>query len=103
MVTDILFLRKRAPGEPAHHADPEWVYATPLAIEGVEIPINSYFVHHPEMVLGGWSRKDTLYGGDYGYSVLSNGDLAAQLQGAIAAFAGIRTVSRQLLSMKTRS
>ena len=83
VVTDILFLRKRAPGEPAHHADPEWVHVAPLSIEGVEIPINSYFVHHPEMVLGRWSRKDTLYGGDSGYSVLSNGDLAVQLQGAI--------------------
>ena len=25
VVTDIVFLRKRAPGEPAHHADPEWL------------------------------------------------------------------------------
>ena len=33
------------------------------------------------MVLGTWSRKDTLYG--EGYSVTSNGDLAEQLQAAI--------------------
>ena len=35
------------------------------------------------MVLGNWSRKDTLYGGDAGYSVPSSGDLAAQLAEAI--------------------
>src|SRR5262249_53893195 len=32
VVTDIVFLRKRAPGEPAHHADPEWLQVAPLAI-----------------------------------------------------------------------
>ena len=39
----------------------------PLDIEGAEIPINRYFLDHPEMVLGTWSRKDRLY--DAGYSV----------------------------------
>ena len=54
----------------------------PIAIEGREIPVNRYFLNHPEMVLGTWSRKDTLYGGE-GYSVLGNGDLAGQLKAAI--------------------
>jgi len=82
VVTDILFLRKRAPGEPAHHVDPDWLGIAPLAIEGTEVSINKYFHRHPEMVLGSWSSKDTLYGGE-GYSVLSNGDLAQQLKEAI--------------------
>jgi N12 class adenine-specific DNA methylase len=81
VVTDIVFLRKRAPGEAAHHADPEWLGVAPLAIEGAEVPINRYFLNHPEMVLGTWSRKDTLYG--EGYSVTGNGDLAQQLGDAI--------------------
>ena len=81
VVTDIVFLRKRAPGEPANHADPDWLGVAPLAIEGVEVPINRYFLNHPEMVLGTWSRKDTLYG--EGYSVTGNGDLAEQLREAI--------------------
>src|SRR5271156_833857 len=72
VVTDILFLRKRAAGEEAHHADPAWLGIAPLAIEGVDIPINKYFLNHPEMVLGTWSRKDTLYG--EGYSVLAKDD-----------------------------
>ncbi len=81
VVTDILFLRKRAPDEPARHADPEWLGVAPLAIEGIEVPINRYFLNHPEMVLGAWTGKDTLYG--EGYSILGNGDLTEQLKEAI--------------------
>ena len=82
VVTDILFLRKRAPGQEPHHVDPGWLGVAPLSIEGMDIPINSFFHHHPEMVLGNWTRKDTLYGGE-GYSVTGNGDLAGQLKDAI--------------------
>ena len=52
VVTDIVFLRKRPVGETAKHADPAWLETAPLAIEGVDIPINRYFLNHPEMVLG---------------------------------------------------
>src|SRR5262249_6628944 len=91
VVTDIVFLRKRAPGEPAHHADPEWLHVAPLDIPlrqgsggqvvGEPVSVNRYFLNHPEMVLGTWSRKDTLYG--EGFSVTGNGDLAGQLHEAI--------------------
>ena len=37
VVTDIVFLRKRAPGEPAHHVDHDWLGVAPLAIEGVDV------------------------------------------------------------------
>lgn len=82
VVTDIVFLRKRATGEEPHHADPEWLAVAPLTIDGIEIPINRYFLQHPEMVLGTWTRKDTLYGGE-GYSVAGNGDLQTALREAI--------------------
>lgn len=82
VVTDVLFLRKRAQGEPARHADPEWVSIAPLAIDGADVAINRHFLNRPEMVLGTWTRKDTLYGGE-GYSVIGNGDLAEQLREAI--------------------
>jgi N12 class adenine-specific DNA methylase len=81
VVTDIVFLRKRAPGEAARHADTDWLGVAALAIDGVEVPVNRYFLNHPEMVLGQWSRKDTLYG--EGYSLIGNGDLADQLRQAI--------------------
>jgi N12 class adenine-specific DNA methylase len=82
VVTDIVCLRKRAPGEPAHHADPHWLHTAPLAIDGADIAINKYFHNHPEMVLGNWTRQDTLYGTE-GYSVTSNGKLAGQLREAV--------------------
>src|SRR5439155_8837824 len=65
VVTDIVFLRKRPAGQPAEHADPEWLGVAPLAIEGVEVAINRYFHSHSDMVLGAWTRKDTLYGEGY--------------------------------------
>ena len=82
VVTDIVFLRKRDRGEPAHHVDPDWLGVAPLEIDGAEVSVNRYFLNHPEMVLGAWSRKDTLYGGE-GYSVVGNGDLSGQLKEAI--------------------
>jgi N12 class adenine-specific DNA methylase len=82
VVTDIIFLRKRAPGAPARHEEAEWQRSMPMEIEGREIPINRYFTCHPEMVLGTWSIKDTLYGNE-GYSLTSNGDLPKQLREAV--------------------
>ncbi len=82
VVTDIVFLRKRAAGEPAHHVDPDWLGIAPLAMDGAEVPVNRYFLNHPEMVLGTWSAKDTLYGGE-GYSVTGTGQLAKELKAAI--------------------
>lgn len=81
VVTDMVFLRKRAPGEPTRHADPEWLHTDPLIIDGIAVPINRYFLQHPEMVLGSWSREDRLYSSTY--SVISNGDLSEHLQEAL--------------------
>jgi N12 class adenine-specific DNA methylase len=83
VVTDIVFLLKRDRGEPARHVDPDWLGVASLEIDGAEVPVNRYFLNHPEMVLGNWSRKDTLYGGE-GFSLENNGELAPQLQQAIA-------------------
>ena len=82
VTTDILFLRKRASGQEPNHADPEWLETSVLGIAGADLPVNRYFCNHHEMVLGDWSRTDTLYGS--GFSVLANGDLASQLKEAIA-------------------
>ena len=82
VVTDIVCLKKRGPDAPARHADPEWLHVAPMAVEGVEVSINRYFLNHPDMVLGVWTAKDTLYG--EGYGVASNGELAVQLKAAIS-------------------
>ena len=88
VVTDIVFLRRRAAGEAAAHADPAWLEVGPLAVDGVEVAVNRYFLNHPEQVLGSWSRQDRLYGGEAGYSVKGSGDLASQLQGAVQRLPG---------------
>jgi hypothetical protein len=44
VVTDIIFLRKRAPGEPARHQEAEWERSRPFDIDGAEVSINRYFV-----------------------------------------------------------
>lgn len=81
VVTDLVFFRKRGPGEPARHADPDWLATETVDVDGAAVGINRYYRNHPEMVLGTLSRKDTLYAD--GYSVVSTGDLAEQLAGAI--------------------
>jgi N12 class adenine-specific DNA methylase/SAM-dependent methyltransferase len=83
VVTDIVFLRRRATDDPPQHADPEWLGVAPLAVEGAKVSINRYFLSHPEMVLGAWSRKDTLYGTE-GFSVTGSGDLGQQLRDAVS-------------------
>src|SRR5207249_285256 len=82
VVTDILCLRKRAAGEGASHTDLAWLDTAPLTLEGVAIPVNRYFLQHPEMVLGTWSRHDRLYAGE-GYTLRATGALAPQLTAAI--------------------
>jgi N12 class adenine-specific DNA methylase len=82
VVTDIVFLRKRSLDEPPTHADPDWLKAEPTPIDSVTVPINRYFLNHPNQVLGTYTSKDSLYG--EGYGVLSTGDLAGQLREAVA-------------------
>jgi len=82
VVTDILCLRKHTAGETPTHVDPAWLETAPLAIDGIALPINRYFLQQPAMVLGTWSRHDRLYAGE-GYTLTATGDLAAQLAAAI--------------------
>ena len=82
VVTDIVFLRKRGPGQPENHVDYEWKQSAPTEIDGSFVPINRYFVNHPEMVLGTLCGKGGIYGTD-GYTVESSGDLAEQLRNAV--------------------
>ena len=56
VVSDILFLQKR---ERAIDLEPDWVHLGETA-DG--FPINSYFVEHPEMILGTLARENTQYG-----------------------------------------
>ena len=46
VVTDILCLRKRVPGEAPAHSDPTWLETAPLTIEGVAIPYDQNIQTH---------------------------------------------------------
>ncbi|MBC7820206.1 MAG: hypothetical protein IAG10_25260, partial [Planctomycetaceae bacterium] len=102
VVTDIVFLRKRAPGEPEQHSDPDWLSIAPLEIEGAEVPVNRYFLNHPEMVLGTWTRKDTLYGGE-GLSVVANAELNGNLTEAIERLPRFATLHSSPIEAETHS
>ena len=83
VVTDVLFLRKRKPGEQARVTSsgrtlmmtnergeaigspvlydlPEWGKVVPITINGREFQVNEYYHAHPEMVLGTHSDKGSM-------------------------------------------
>ncbi len=78
VTTDILFLKKRE--EPVATL-PEWVY-----VEQTDdgIPLNHYYLEHPEMLLGTMAFDDRMYGNGKDTTLLPipGADLAAQLRGA---------------------
>jgi hypothetical protein len=45
------------PGEQDNHAGPAWLETSPLAIDGVDIPLECYFLNDSEMVLGSLAPK----------------------------------------------
>ena len=67
VVTDIIYLRKRRPGE--EPGDTSWVDTGPVSVPGrygqpIDFPVNQYFIQNPEMVLGGHSAEGTMYRDD---------------------------------------
>ena len=58
VVSDIIFLQKR---DHPIDIEPDWVH---LSMTSDGLPMNSYFVEHPEMVLGEITAESTQYGKD---------------------------------------
>ncbi|MDR5791693.1 DEAD/DEAH box helicase family protein [Caballeronia sp. LP003] len=84
VTTDIVFLQKLHEGQTP---DRTWVNVGRLvdAASGNDIPVNQYFVDHPEMMLGRMALEGTMYAGGAPALVAEPGmDLAAELQRAIA-------------------
>ena len=77
VTSDILFLQKRD-----HMADiePDWVH---LDTDANGIRLNSYFVQHPEMILGEMVMESTRFGMDSVCRADENANLSELLQGAI--------------------
>src|SRR5699024_8530402 len=69
VVTDLLILRRREPGQP--QADDLWETVTPISVDGQAAKINAYFDHHPEHVLGTLTIGHGMYGRP---AVTVNGD-----------------------------
>ena len=77
VVSDILFLQKR---ERALDLEPEWVH---LGQTEDGFAINSYFLEHPEMVMGKNSSESTAHGIDYTVEPLEDVSLAQHLHEAV--------------------
>ncbi len=95
VVTDIVFLKKRAANQVAQHIDDDWLNVGTKDINGKQVIVNQYFLKHPEMVLGDWTLASQLYGDD-GFSIKGNGDLKQQLQEAVARLPQHATVVPEL-------
>jgi N12 class adenine-specific DNA methylase len=61
VTTDILFLRKRAPG--AQASGEAWQKLATIDSPDGPIEVNEYFAHHPEMMLGTMRLEGTMYRG----------------------------------------
>jgi N12 class adenine-specific DNA methylase len=86
VTTDIIFLRKRAPGEKP--GGPDWRESRPLDQAGEEKPIflNEYYHGHPEMMLGRMERAEHgMYGRDEVRLASDGRDFGEALAGAVAA------------------
>lgn len=84
VTTDIVFLQKLYPGEKA--ADTSWteVGAVNDPAGGEAIPLNKYFVQHPEMMLGTMTREGKMRRGNEPTLSPNGRDLAEQLREATA-------------------
>lgn len=84
VTTDIVFLQRAAEGDVATRS---WVATgtIPDPAGGDEIPLNQYFIDHPEMLLGAMERVNLTYrGGSIALTAPAGQDLTAELQKAVA-------------------
>jgi len=83
VVSDIIFLQKR---DRPIDIEPDWVH---LGENEDGFAINSYFVDHPEMILGVSTSENTQYGRqDFTVAPIEGADLAAQLHKAVQQIGG---------------
>jgi hypothetical protein len=81
VVTDLLILRRREPGR---SPDPTpWEQTRPTPIDGAEIPVNEYFLDHPDAILGTLAATSGAYRAD-DLVVTPTGDTVTSLAAALA-------------------
>lgn len=82
VVTDILFLRKKVPGQTFDQAQP-WMGLGEVQTDKTPALVNEYFAAHPEMVMGKHALAGSMYSKNE-YTVLPNGgDIEAQIVKAV--------------------
>lgn len=86
---DILFFQKR---ERKISAEPDWIH---LGMTENGVPVNSYFVEHPEMMLGRMEYDTGRYGSDSNYTVCINDDKDFDLYEALRQALGNITARMQ--------
>lgn len=77
VTSDIIFLQKR---DHITDLEPDWVH---LDTDENGIRMNSYFVQHPEMILGDMVMESTRFGSDSACKAREGEDLSEQLANAI--------------------
>jgi N12 class adenine-specific DNA methylase len=83
VVTDIMFFRKREPGEIPSPDEAKFVVSKRMDIEGESYAVNEYFHDNPQMVIGNHSAEGSMRSAKE-YTVKPIGsDLEAQIQSAI--------------------
>ena len=78
VTSDIIFLQKR---DSMTDIEPDWVH---LDTDENGIRMNSYFVQHPDMVLGNMVMESTRFGMDSACKAEDGADLSEQLRDAIS-------------------
>ena len=82
VVMDLLIFRRRDAGQDAPAGPTAWEQTREAELDGTQVPVNAWFLDHPEMVLGQMRAVHGAYReGDL--SVQGTGDTAAALQQAL--------------------
>lgn len=89
VVSDILFLQKR---DRVLDLSPDWV---DLAVNDDGIKMNSYFVQHPEMILGEMKMISGRFGTEATCEPIEGADLKSQLAEAVSKITGTITAYEQ--------
>jgi len=84
VVTDLLVLRRREPGQPPEAT--AWEQTRVADVDGAQIPVNEYFLDHPAAVLGDLAAVHGAYGSD-DLAVRFSGDDVPSALGHLAATA----------------
>jgi len=89
VTSDIIFLQKR---DRLIDIQPDWVYLGQLTVDSGQwtVPVNSYFVDHPEMILGTMAYDDRMYGNgkETTCNPIEGADLSEQLREALSHIQG---------------